>query len=62
MMQTKNCVRCGRPAKFWCGHVMLKNGERIMAGWCSHIYFRSLATGFCGYYQDWMGVVKKEMN
>lgn len=31
--QTVNCVRCGKPAKAWCGHVHL-GGETLTAGWC----------------------------
>lgn len=41
-MRTENCVICGRPAKYWHGHVvsfqlMEHDGyisEKIMAGFC----------------------------
>jgi hypothetical protein len=34
MKETKKCVRCFKPAKFWGGHV-LKGKEEVLAGWCS---------------------------
>lgn len=33
-MNTKNCIRCGKPARFWSGHVH-RDGDRLTAGWCS---------------------------
>lgn len=45
--QTKNCIRCFKPAKIWSGHI-LRNGRQIVAGWCSERC--QDAKGFCGQY------------
>ena len=35
MIQTKKCIRCGKEARTWCGHVKKRNGKAVLAGWCS---------------------------
>ena len=53
--ETRYCVRCGKPAKFWGGHLLIEKGntkKSIIAGWCSKKC--SHVPGFTGYYQDWM--------
>lgn len=35
MTQTKKCIRCGKDAKTWTGHVRKRNGTIVLAGWCS---------------------------
>lgn len=35
MTQTTKCIRCGKQAKIWTGHVKKRNGDAILAGWCS---------------------------
>ena len=51
-MRTKNCIRCGKKAKFWSGHVL--DGKKIyLAGWCSHRCFN--VPGFVGRYIKDMG-------
>lgn len=51
--QTTCCVRCGKVAKTWAGHVLAKDRKKITAGWC--LGCRN-ATGFCGHLQEWMAV------
>jgi len=58
--ETGNCVRCGKPAKFWSGHVdyfqYIGNKMRrvsVIAGWCSNRCFNN--RGFKGMYFAWMG-------
>ena len=36
MTQTTKCIRCGKRAKIWCGHIRKRNGRAVLAGWCSH--------------------------
>jgi len=35
MNQTKSCVRCGKPARYWGGFVAKRNGKAVLAGWCA---------------------------
>ena len=60
--KTKNCVRCFKPAIRWTGHI-LKDGERIMAGWCDDCWYDGKPTkkaeGFSGHYTRKMGIKKK---
>lgn len=56
-MQTKNCVRCFKPAKIWTGHVVI-DGVKITAGWCSD---KCLNTkGFLGQYINKMGLMRDD--
>ncbi|RPI86170.1 MAG: hypothetical protein EHM34_00300 [Nitrosopumilales archaeon] len=72
-METKNCVRCGKPAKFWSGHVdyftALKIVGRPGKKFVSKIERKSVLAGwcskrcyndvgFCGMFNPWMGEVK----
>lgn len=34
MTQTTKCIRCGKLAKMWGGHVLKRNGKAVLAGWC----------------------------
>lgn len=53
---TKNCVYClKRSATSWCGHV-LKDEEKLLAGWC---HLHSPGTGFVGHYKKNMGRLPK---
>jgi hypothetical protein len=55
MKQTKNCVRCLKPAKMWTGHVRdLETKEEIIAGWCSQRCYK--VAGFKGIYIEEMEV------
>ena len=36
MTETTKCIRCGKEAKIWIGHVLKRNGYTVLAGWCSH--------------------------
>lgn len=58
-MDTKNCVRCGKPAKFWSGYVMqdIKKRKKVCAGWCSNRCAKQI--GFSGQYLEWMGLKKR---
>lgn len=49
--QTTCCVYCGKPAKFWCGHVLLGK-EKCFAGWCGWRHYD--IQGFRGHVQEWM--------
>ena len=51
MKQTTCCVRCGKPAKFHRGYVLL-GGRKALAGWCSRCCLNS--KGFYGHVQEWM--------
>lgn len=51
-MQTKKCVRCGKTAKRWGGHV-LRGREKIIAGWCSQRCYKN--PGFVGHWKKNMG-------
>lgn len=50
-LKTVCCVLCGKPAKFWTGYVLGKNGP-ILAGWCSRRHAKD--KGFSGHLQEWM--------
>lgn len=52
---TKYCVRCGKPAKFACGHV-LKDSKNIIAGWCSKRCAKT--PGFSGHWLPFMSWIK----
>lgn len=52
-LKTKYCVKCGKTALVWCGHVLRKE-ERVMAGWCSQTCQDTKEVGFCGHYKKWM--------
>lgn len=52
LTDTKNCVRCLKPAKLWSGHV-LDNKRQVTAGWCSESCMDS--QGFYGHYIKEMG-------
>jgi hypothetical protein len=47
MTQTTKCIRCGKEAKFWTGHVRKRNGDVVLAGWCSERCKKSWI-GLCG--------------
>lgn len=49
MTQTTKCVRCGKPANRWTGHVVKANGEHVLAGWCSKDCREIIAGEFQGY-------------
>ena len=58
--ETMNCVRCGKPAKIWSGHVdyFKYTGNKmrrvsVIAGWCSNRCFND--RGFRGMYSAHMG-------
>jgi len=34
MKGTEKCIVCLKPAIWYRGHVVVKNGEDIIAGWC----------------------------
>lgn len=64
-MRTRNCIKCGRPAIMWSGHVIRINDDKSMklqrliwdvitAGWCSKKCMDTI--GFCGQYTENMGV------
>jgi len=53
-MQTKNCIRCFKPAKIYSGHVLDDKGKQITAGWCSERCMNK--QGFCGHYYKKMGL------
>jgi len=46
MTQTKKCIRCGKEAKMWAGHVRKRDGKAVLAGWCS----RRCVNAWKGYY------------
>jgi hypothetical protein len=46
MTHTKKCIRCGKFAKMWTGHLLKKNGKQVLAGWCS----QRCITAWKGYY------------
>lgn len=50
---TINCVGCGREAVFWAGHVVDKNGDHWLAGWCDRE--KCVQKGFQGHYKKFMG-------
>lgn len=52
--QTTKCIRCGKPAVLWTGHVRTKAGEQITAGWCKGACKRIWA-GYFGPYKASMG-------
>lgn len=35
MTQTTKCIKCGKQAKKWTGHILKRNGDTVLAGWCS---------------------------
>lgn len=58
--ETANCVRCGKPAKMWGGHVdyFIYKGNKpvrvsVIAGWCGNRCHNKV--GFRGMYHPWMG-------
>ena len=51
--ETKNCVLCFKKANIWTGFI-LKNGEKILAGWCSEKCLKDNA--FKGHYKKEMGL------
>jgi len=55
-MKTKNCVRCGKPAKFYSGHV-LDGKKKVTAGWCSERCANVM--GFRGHYAKHMEKVRE---
>lgn len=55
MKQTVCCVRCGKAAKLWCGHV-LAGEKKIIAGWCSKRCQEE--RGFSGHLEEWMALEK----
>ena len=55
-MKTKKCVRCLKPAKFWCGHV-LYGKKKVTAGWCSKRCYN--VQGFKGIYAHEMGMKRE---
>ena len=54
---TRNCVRCGKPAKGHSGHV-LRGKEKIIAGWCSNRCRKN--PGFVGRYQTSMKIILED--
>lgn len=58
MTQTTKCIKCGKPAKMWTGHVQKRNGEHILAGWCSKRCEEIIAgkfQGYCGSFRQELG-------
>lgn len=61
MLQTKNCIKCGKPTVFVSGRVMtMHNGirgimypEPILAGWCSDECFNSIESTDHGCFGDY---------
>lgn len=51
-MQTINCVRCGKLATQWTGHVIKPNGVEVFAGWCDKCVD---CRGFSGRWSEDMG-------
>lgn len=47
MTQTKKCIRCGKDARMWTGHVLKNDGKSVCAGWCSKSCINAW-TGYCG--------------
>jgi len=58
---TKKCIRCGKPAKSWMGHVCKRNGTKVTAGWCSK-RCRNARQGYCGLYKAKYGEEPWEFN
>jgi hypothetical protein len=50
--QTKNCIRCNRPAKIWGGAVRMGR-QWVLAGWCKRCKYASY--WFKGDYKPSMG-------
>ena len=72
-METVNCVRCGKPAKFWGGHVDYFKSIQITSkrnrGFGVKQVRKSVLAGWCskrcyndmgfsGWYHPWMGELK----
>ncbi len=36
-LQTTKCISCGKTAYTWTGHVRKRNGQKVLAGWCSSL-------------------------
>lgn len=49
---TKRCVLCGAPAVTWTGHVLDKDEQKRIAGWCNK--HDRIPLGFFGHYKKWM--------
>ena len=47
MTQTTKCIRCGKQAKIWVGHVVKRNGDIVLAGWCGRRCIKAWK-GYCG--------------
>lgn len=59
LKETRNCVRCFKPALFWSGYVLDRRRQMVLAGWCSkkcqHI------KGFCGHLTPRMRAIKPDL-
>ena len=54
-METKNCITCNRKAEIWTGHVVTKDGEKVIAGWCKKHYNQMRNNGLFGRWRKCMG-------
>ncbi|UCG02477.1 MAG: hypothetical protein JSW11_00495 [Candidatus Heimdallarchaeota archaeon] len=60
MTQTKKCIKCGKTARIWSGHVQTKDGRKVLAGWCSEECINSISDGYFGRFFKIFGEVKLE--
>lgn len=58
--RTTQCVRCGKKARMFTGHVLTKKREDVIAGWCSNRCHNILYTlklkGCYGMHSEAMGL------
>lgn len=55
--ETTCCVRCGKPARMWSGHILLGK-HKVVAGWCLKGCLD--VKGFVGHHHEWMPLRKVE--
>ena len=55
--QTKDCIRCRKPAVLWTGFVEDRDRRPVLAGWCGKgcMYHWN---AYHGEYRAWMGKTK----
>lgn len=53
MLITKRCIRCGKEAKMWTGHI-LDGKKTVIAGWCTNRCLNAYR-GCYGKYEESMG-------
>ena len=53
MIQTKNCILCGKEAVMHTGHVKTKEGKDILAGFCKEHAVRKFQESIMGYMGKW---------